>query len=275
MNSQRLLIKLVALACLGTVSAAAMADAQEEVDKQISNMISGAVSARVGSALEAPATATKLNNGGYGGITNVQVKGSGFSNVSSNAYLAGVDHNFTKDLIGGAALDYYTLPGGSITGINPYVAYVLNDNLFLVGKLGYASGNIGSNSDMNTSAASVSINALHKAGNLLVKGGLEFGGVRSETNANGMRSTSRMSTTLAEGELGYFFMPDLKGFVGLTLNTTNQANSYSADMAIGLEKEIGKDAAIAFKYGTQVDSDQPSGTNIKVNVYSISARFRF
>lgn len=272
MNARKLMVKLVALACCGAVSGVAMADTQEEIDKQISNMIGNAISSRI--AVTAPkAASAALANGAYGGIVNVDVKFGG-TNTSTNAYYAGVDHNFSKELVGGAAL-FYSAPNNSrTTGISPYLAYLLNENLYLMGKLNYADTN-GGGSSTDTLGTDVSINGLLKSGNLLAKGGLGIGGSSSETNTAGATTKSSVTLYSANGELGYTFAPTWQAVAGLNLNSTNKDNSYSATASIGLEKEISKDAAIAFKYSTNVDDNQPTGTTVKVNVYTLSARFRF
>lgn len=273
MNTRKLLVKLVALACCGAVSGVAMATTQEEINKQVSNMIGAAIGTRV--ATVAP-TAAPTDFGGYGGIVNVSVDFSG-TRTNADAFYAGADTNLTKDLIGGSSLWYASYTDTNSYGLNPYLAYLLNSNFFLLGKLDLADTN-SPGSRAQSYGVDVSINGFKKYGDLMAKAALGAGQHSTTTKtlgAGGATTKASYTSYEASGELGYTVAPTWQIIGGLNGNTTNKANSQTWTASLGVEKEVAKDAAIGLKYSTNVGDNQLSGVNLKINVITLSGRFRF
>lgn len=273
MNTRKLLVKLVALACCGAVSGVAMATTQEEINKQVSNMIGSAIGKRV--ATIEPKAAVK-DFGGYGGLVNVSVEFQG-TRVNADAFYGGADTNLTKDLIGGSSLWYASYTGTNSYGINPYLAYLLNSNFFILGKLDLSDTNSPGSRDQSY-GVDFSVNGFKKYGDLMAKAALGVGQHSSTTKTLGAggTTTKRSHTAYeASGELGYTVAPTWQILGGLNGNTTNRANSQTWTASLGVEKEVAKDAAIGLKYSTNVGDNQLSGVNLKINVVTLSGRFRF
>jgi hypothetical protein len=288
MNTRKLLVKLVALACCGAVSGVAMATTQEEIDKQVSNMIGTAIGTRVATAAPKGASA---DNGAYAGITNVSVSFAG-TKTSANAYYGGVDHNFTKDLIGGAAAFYSSYTGTRSTGLDPYLAYVLNSNFYLLGKVNIAQ-TTGVGTKTETLGSDISINGFVKSGDWLNKGSLGIGQSSAKAKyttavvaaplaippqpaiAAGTTITTSSTMYAVAGETNYTFAPTWLAIGGVNWNSTNRANTATTTASLGLEKEVAKDAAVGLKYTTNIGDNALSGTGLRVKVITLSGRFRF
>ena len=300
------LVTACASAVLSAFSSAAFADASsDEVTKQIAKLIGDAISSRVASvAVTATAAPSAEKNNVWGSYTNVDVNVSGFSGTRTDLFLGGYDRDLTDKFVAGIALSSSdTKPNGKSWGLTPYVAYRFTDSVFGVVRLDYqradfdfsggAAGiTFSSSSKTDIYALSGSINGAWRPGNAAIKGRLEISGSDADTSTTtaiscaipipgvcpATTSTSSKSTTtvyVADGEIGYYFMPRLYGFVGLQLSDTNRSNSYQASARIGLEQGFAKDSAVFAKYEQQVDNNAPSGVSIDVKSFTVGLRVRF
>ena len=277
----RFLPRIGLAAILAAFSSAAFSTAQEEVDKQIAKLISDAISSRVSASVVSQTGAampSEPNNiwGSYG-RAKIDFSAAGFSsNSRTNIYVGGYDRDITNSLILGASLSASDTNnnGGKSWGISPYLAYKFTNSFFGIATYSYSRTDFtGGNSDSNSLGAS--LNFVHRAGDFLVKGRVGITGGESKTNTVGFSTRSSSTSYVGDAEAGYFFVPGLYGFVGLQASDTNKSNGYNLFGRIGIEKEFNKNAAVSLRYEAKTDDNQPGGTSVKIDTWTLAARFRF
>lgn len=267
--------KLMVLAGTVGLSGSAWADAQEEVNKQIAKLIGDAVSSRIAVSV-APSAQGQLPNNVWASYSRLTVDPDGSSSIGTDIGVVGYDREYSKDWVFGAALSYNNSNKFDADGwsIEPYAAYRINKEFFVVARAGYAEFDFDGGSGDATGVA-FSLNGIHNFDKVYGQWRAEIGFSESDTQVGGINSSSSQTSYTGDGELGYRFGDGLKGFVGLQLSDTNRKDSYFAYARIGLEKEIGRDAAISAKYERMVDDDLPSGVGMSVDTFTIAARLRF
>lgn len=279
---------VAAVTSLGT--GAVWATAQDEVDKQVAKLLGDAVAKRVASAVIAEQTA----GAAAGGLNNVYASygrntvgfNAGGVNSTSNTdiLVGGYDRNLTDKLVLGAAVNGsrtstsnntgVAAAGFSGSGIQPYAAYVFTKNFFVIGKLTYGEGS-GGGTSVNFNGGGISLNGLGRWDNFVLKGRAEVNGSRARSTTAGLTTNSNSTSTALDGEAGYFFQPNLYGFVGYQATNASTANSRSDYARIGLEYSINKDAAVSVSYEGKVGDNQPTGTSFSANTWTIAGRIRF
>lgn len=278
---------IAAMTSLG--SGAVWATAQEEVDKQVAKLLGDAVAKRIASAVldqTTGAAAGGLNNvyALYGRNT-VGFNAAGGSSTSKTDFLiGGYDRNLTDKLVLGASVNGsrtgtsnntgVAAAGFSSSGIQPYAAYVFTKNFFVIGKLTYGEGSGGGTSS-KSNGGGISLNGLGRWDNFVLKGRVEGNGTRMQSTTAGLTTSTNSTSTAVDGEAGYFFQPNLYGFVGYQATNASTANSRSDYARIGLEYSINKDAAVSVSYEGKVSDNQPTGTSVSVNTWVIAGRIRF
>jgi hypothetical protein len=261
----------VALAFSGNV----WADSQEEVNKQVAKLIGDAVSTRVSSTVAADGGPQLLNNA-WGSYSRLYVEPEASKRIGTDITVVGYDRDLGKDWTAGVALSYNATSRLNSHGwdVSPYVAYRFSKNYFGVLRADYSEyGAPGV--DGHTTGGAASFNGVHDFGNLAAKWRVEAGASETDSRSSGTSSTASSTKYLADGELSYRFGYGLTGYVGLQVSDTNRQNTYSTFARAGLEKAIGKDAAISAKYESKVDDNLPSNGDVSVNVFTIAARLRF
>jgi hypothetical protein len=309
----RAMLGLVLAVAAGTSYANSQDEVDKQISKLIGDAVSARVSSKVlDSAFTQSGSAKTEPNNVWASYTRINVDFStagaaaGTPNsFHTNAYVAGYDRDLTDNLVAGAAVSYSSTDnsGGTSWGIQPYLSYLFSNSVFGIIKGGYTRSDFDSNvafpggsqiSNSKTDSYSwgVSLNGLYKAGDWAAKGRVEVGSSRSDTSTtsvlsctpailNFCPSTSATSSSsgstsyIGDGELDYYFSQGFYGFAGVQLSDTNKSNSYASYGRIGLEKEISKGAAISAKYEGKINDNQPSGTNFKVNTFTIAIRARF
>ena len=268
--------KLLAISAAIGFSGSVWADAQEEVNKQIAKLIGDAVSTRVSSTTSPAQAAAQLPNNAWGSYSRLSVDPDGASSIGTDILVGGYDRDLSKDWVAGVALSYNRSNKFSADGwsLSPYIAYRFNNEIFGVVRAGYSEFDArGSHGDSMSVAGSV--NGIHRFGNMYGQWRAEIGFSDTDSKAAGRNSHSSSTSYIGDGELGYYFADGLKGFAGLQLSDTNRQNSYNAFVRLGLEKELGKTAAISAKYETKVDDNSPSRGGYSIDVFTIAARVRF
>lgn len=283
-------IVVLAIASLSTVgSGAVWATAQDEVDKQVAKLLADAVARRVASTLveaQGGATASEVNNayGSYG-RNNIGFTAAGTTtNSKTDIGVGGYDRALTKDWLLGAAVNGsrtssssstgVAVAGFSSTGISPYVSYIVNNNFYITGKLGYTSGST-TGTTVKSNSAGVSFNGIGKWTNFVLKGRLELTGARSDSTTAGLTTRTNSSSNAVDVEAGYFFQPNLYGYLGTQFTSSNQPNSAASYARVGLEYNVNKVASIGTSYEGKVRDNQPSGTSFSSNTWSIYGRIAF
>lgn len=286
-NKKLLVVAMATMATLGT--GAAWGTAQDEVDKQVAKLLADAVSRRVASTLVQAQSGTVSSeaNNAYGSYSrnNIGFSAAGTTtNSKTDLGIGGYDRALTKDWILGAAVNGsrtssssstgVAIAGFSATGITPYASYIVNNNFYLTGKLGF---NRGSTTGTTTSASSVglSFNGVGKWDNLVLKGRLELTGQRADSSTAGVTTRTNSSSSALDGEAGYYFQPNLYGYIGAQFSTSNQPNSAASYARLGLEYNVNKYAAIGTSYEGKVKDNQPTGTSFSSNTWSIYGRIAF
>lgn len=268
-------IKLLVIASAIGISGSAWADAQEEVNKQIAKLIGDAVSSRIATSIT-PSAQSQLPNNVWASYSRLTVDPEGSSSIGTDIGVVGYDRDYSKDWVFGAALSYNNSNKFDADGwgIAPYAAYRFNKQIFAVVRAGYGEFDFDGGSGDITNVA-LSLNGIHNFDKVYGQWRAEIGFSDADVKAGGVNSSSSATNYIGDGELGYRFGDGFKGFVGLQLSDTNRPDSYFAFARIGLEKEIGKDAAISAKYERKVDDDLPRGADMSVDTFTIAARLRF
>lgn len=280
MNTKHKRIAIISIVgALLASSNSAFAQSQDEVNKQIAKLIGEAISARVATSIEAKGPGKKAQNSVYGSYSFIDTEFSG-TNSDTDLYLLGYDRDITSKIVIGAALNHsrtdlnQNASDFKSTGIDPYLTYLFNENIFAIFRIGYSVGD-GAGIDINTKSIAASLNGVHKLNdNIYSQWRLEVSDSETEIKAFGFTTKSSALNYLGDVELGYRASNGFKAFIGTNVSISNSSDSYSADVKAGIEKELSRDAAIQLKYSRSFD-DNISGANLKQQTFTIAARLRF
>lgn len=254
----------------------------DEAQKQVSNLLSSAINSRVAAKLQ---TQDRQDDVAWGGLTHLNVKVAGIS-AGSNLAMAGYDRQVSDKLIVGASLNTFNLVRMNsldyfnsdfrANGLSLYGAYLINQNFFLVADYSRTDAKLNAGGDlkMGVDSFTLSANGQMNFDKISLRGRLGYvytdmsirtGGTRTNIDADGYR---------ADGEVGYNFTPEVRGFVGLQYNTAAKANSDIVLARIGLEHQLAKNASIQGKYERMV-YDNVVIPGLMIESFSINGRLSF
>ena len=307
MNKKNFLLPGLLASSMAVFSSLAFADAQEEVNKQIAKLISGAITERIGSSLvSTPTTAKRTGvedpNNLWGSYTNTAVSFSGAGattglSTTSNTgiFLAGYDRDLGGGWMAGASATSFTMSTYNYRGwrVSPYAAYNFSDSLFAKattslghGETGYSTTTSRFSAQSDMYGLGLALGTIHKWDAYVLKG--EAGVDASHTKMSTISTTVPGGVTTnrsienggsiwkLDGEASRTFGAGYNAFAGATWSRSKGANQpYSIHARAGLDKEIAKGSRVTFTYDTKVADNVSGGTKIKIDNYTISANYRF
>lgn len=274
------LIRIGLAAILMTFCSSAFSQqAQEEVDKNVARLFSAAISSRIASEVTSEnGSMPAERNGIWGSYSRIGIdlSGTGFSvKTRTNVYIGGYDRDVTDSSIVGVALNaaHTNFADAKSWGISPYLAYKFTNSFFAIATYSYTNIDFTGGGGKSHSLAG-SLNYVHRAGDFLFKGRAQIVGVESKVNSGGSSSKSSDIGSIGDAEAGYFFAPDVYGFAGLQAGGSKES-PLTLFARLGIEKEFSKNSTASLRYETLVHDREAGGISVKVNIWTLAARFRF